>query len=164
MTSIHLGATHHGMFGTAQRVLAGPDAPPEWSATVALWMLDCPGQSPAWRHYLLSVVHLRPVDDLPPAAVTVPGATHELIVCALDPMANPRPLLPGSWVRLTPTNVVEQVQLPDDETASVLADLAARAVVDGTLPAEPPLAGAREPWRTALIKTSAHLRGEPHAV
>jgi hypothetical protein len=33
----------------------------------------------------------------------------------------------------------------------------------GILPAEPPLAGAVEPWRTCLLKSAAHQRGEVHA-
>jgi hypothetical protein len=27
---------------------------------------------------------------------------------------------------------------------------------------EPPLSGQKEPWHTVLIRSAAHLRGEPH--
>lgn len=131
-------------------------------ATVAAWWLECPGEAPLWSKYLLAVVHLRPVDGIP-ANVVVPGATHELLVVALNPERDPRAVDPDSWEYLLPPNVTEQVELPDDNAAKQLASHAAQAVVAGILWAEPPLSGQVEPWRTSLIKTAAHLRGEPHA-
>ena len=138
--------------------------PPESSATVVSWFLDCPGQSPAWRHFRLSIVHLRPSVALKPAHVMFPGATHEVTLFALDPERNPKPEDPRSWLRLSPINVCEQVSLPDDARAMALLRSCARAVVLGDLPAEPALSGAVEPWHTSLIRTSAHLRGEEHAL
>ena len=79
--------------------------PPESSATVVSWFLDCPGQSPAWRHFRLSIVHLRPSVALKPAHVMFPGATHEVTLFALDPERNPKPEDPRSWLRLSPINV-----------------------------------------------------------
>lgn len=133
------------------------------ASAVGVWFLHCPGQSPAWDRYLLSVIHLRPVKGAPPAHLAFPGASHEVVLFALDPRGNPRPEMPASWEPLTPWNVSEQVELPDDEAARVLGAKAATAVVHGMLPAEPALSGAREPWRTSMIRTSAHLRGEEHA-
>lgn len=137
--------------------------PIDFAGTVAQWFLDCPGQSPAWRHYRLGVVHLRPIPGGRPPVVNVPGATHEVLLYACDPSAYPRPDDPGTWRALHPLNVVEQVELPGDEAARDLLRRAAGGVVVGLLPAEPPLAGAVEPWRTTLIRTSAHMRGEAHA-
>ena len=131
--------------------------------SVASWFLRCPNQSPAWDCYVLSVVHLRPVDGQPPAIINLPGATHEVLLIALDPATEPEPTKIGTWRFLRPINVAEQVILPDDEAAVQIACSAARAVVEGVLPAEPLLAGAMEPWRTSMIKTAAHLRGEDHA-
>lgn len=132
-------------------------------ATLAAWFITAPGQSPAWSHYLLSAIHLRPIEGVKPAVITVPRATHELLVIALDPGSRPVPTDSSSWRWLLPVNVCEQVELPGDESAVELARMAARAVVLGALPAEPPLSGAVEPWRTSMVKTSAHLRGEEHA-
>ena len=143
----------------------GPGDPPAWRAGVAVWWLDCPGQTPFWSHYRLSVYHLRPLDGVEPARLLFPSATHELTLVAMAGVGDraPAPFDPSTWQHLTPINMCEQVELPGDDAARELAELAARAVVAGVLPAEPALAGAVEPWRTALIKTSAHLRGEVHA-
>lgn len=159
------GRTLVGPAGGAMEVLYewAEGDPPDVQGTVAVWYLHCPGQSPAWDRYILAVVHLRPIPGVRPAVVNVPHATHEVLVHALDPQRMPTALDPATWAPLRPLNVVEQLQLPDDDAAREVAALAARAVVDGVLPAEPPLSGQVEPWRTALLKTAAHLRGEEHA-
>jgi hypothetical protein len=155
----HGGRLEQGPAGRAVEVTI--EDPRPMSTAVSTWILECPGQSPAWTHYLLTVVHLRDQEGADPAVVNVPHATHEVGVLALDP----KPFVledPSTWVPLFPVNVSEQLQLPDDAAAVTLAQLCARAVVNGMLPAEPPLAGAKEPWRTSLIQTAAHLRGEEH--
>lgn len=159
----HAGRELTGPAGTAVEVIVDVPVNLDQTGTVAAWLLDCPGQSPAWRHYLLSVVHLRPIEGVRPAIVNVPHATHELILAALDPAAEPHAGDVETFRPLNPLNAVEQLQLPDDAAAVQLAEWAASAVVNGFLPAEPPLAGAREPWRTSMIKSAAHLRGEEHA-
>lgn len=138
------------------------DDPPDWSASLAAWFLTCPGQSPAWEHYVLSTIHLRPIDGVRPAVIRVPGATHEVLLYACDPRSDPT-ADPATWRPLHPINVMEQVTLPDDASAAALLRDTALAVVVGLLWAEPPLSGQVEPWRTSLIRTSAHFRGEEHA-
>ncbi len=86
------------------------------------------------------------------------------MLVALDPAQHPVPEDVNSWRLLLPVNVEEQIELPNDSDAKDLLAVCVRAVVNGTLPAEPALAGAVEPWRSSLIKTSAHYRGEPHAM
>jgi hypothetical protein len=86
-----------------------------------------------------------------------------VMLAALDSAAHPVPERPDRWVMLRPMNAVEQVHLPSDGAAAELLEQAAKAVLAGVLPAEPPLSGQREPWHTSMIKTSAHLRGEEHA-
>lgn len=159
------GDTLTGPAGTAIEILVELDDtdPPDWGATIANYFLTCPGQSIAWPNYLLSCIHLRPIDGVQPAVVKIPHATHEVMLLALNPAAKPTPTDPRSWQHLTPANLMEQVELPDDDAARHLLHDAAQAVVDGILWAEPPLSGQVEPWRTSLIRTSAHLRGEPHA-
>ena len=156
------GREFSGPFGTATEVILKSDVL-DHGAHIGTWLLHCPGQSPAWEHYMLSAVHLRPIPgESKPATIKVPGATHEFLVLALNPERTPTPDNPP-WPHLTPANVVEQVELPDDAAAAELLALCAQAVVDGVLPAEPPLAGQVEPWRTVLIKSAAHARGEVHA-
>lgn len=159
------GTEHRGPCGVATQVLATlePADPPDLQGTVGTWFLDCPGQSPAWRHYVLACIHLRPIEGVKPAVIRVPRATHEVFLYALDRDADPTPTDATSWRRLTPINVMEQIELPDDGAAAHLLERCAQAVVAGVLPAEPPLAGAREPWLSVLLKTAAHQRGEEHA-
>lgn len=153
-----------GVAGTATEILVeGPFPRPELAATLASWFLHCPGQSPAWSHYVLSVIHLRPIEGARPAVIRVPGATHEVVLLALDPTLEPQPTDSETWSFLTPVNVMEQVELPGDDQAVTLCRLSAQAVVAGYFWAEPPLSGQVEPWRTSMIKTAAHLRGEEHA-
>ena len=160
------GRVEEGPAGRAVEVVlppAGKRGRPDIDATVADWFIRAPGQSPAWECYTLGVIHLRPIEGVKPAVVTLPGATHEVLVVALNPAREPTPTDVDSWEFLFPVNVCEQIHLPGDDEAVELARLCARAVVLGVLPAEPALAGAVEPWRSSLIKTSAHLRGEEHA-
>lgn len=134
------------------------------SASLSTWFLRCPGQSIAWDAYLLSVIHLRPITgEMHPPVIRVPHATHEVMLIALDPRLKPDPVRPRTWRHLTPVNLEEQVELPDDAEAVTLLRLCARQVVDGYLWAEPPLSAQVEPWRTVLIKSAAHARGEEHA-
>lgn len=158
-----LGRLHVGAAGAASELLKASDFDrPDEAACVACWWLHCPGQSIAWEHYVLSVVHLRDLPGVPPAVIRLPHATHEVHLAALDPK-NADPYDTDTWVRLQPYNLIDQVQVPSDDDASELAHLCAREVAEGRLWAEPPLSGQVEPWRTVLIRTSAHMRGEPHA-
>jgi hypothetical protein len=162
---IELGDRIAGPAGTAVecRYTPAPDDPPAWKAGVASWFLDCPGQSPAWQHYHLGIVHLRQLYGVEQARVTVPGATHEVILFALDPDASPRADDVETWRTLRPINLAEQIQLPSDEAAAQLLRRAAEDVMAGRLWAEPLLAGQVEPWRTVLSVASAHARGEEQA-
>lgn len=157
-----IGEVLTGPAGSATEVLLTLERfdKPDLAGTVAMWFLVCPGQSIAWDRYALSVIHLRDIEGARPADIAVPGATHELILHALDPARRPEPRKPRSWVPLSPFNAVEQIELPHDAAARELARLAAKSVVAGFLPAEPMLSGAREPWHSTMIDTAAHLRGE----
>lgn len=164
VTTARIGRRLSGPLGAGYECLLVDDPDiPDQQATVTSWFLDCPAQSPAWSHYLLSIIHLRPIPGVRPAVIREPHATHEVMVIALDPRGNPHPEDTETWRFLTPVNVCEQVQLPSDADAVELAADCARAVVNGVLWAEPPLSGQKEPWRTVLLKTAAHARGEEHA-
>lgn len=138
-------------------------------ACVSLWLLFCPGQTPAWSNYYLAIVHLRDVGGNSGAAyIRHPGMTHEILLAGLDISGeldlNKRTTVDDfpRWRFLTPFNVSEQVELPNDDSARELLEMCAVAMLDGDLWAEPPLSGQKEPWRTTLIKTAAHARGETH--
>lgn len=158
----HSGRFWEGRTGTAHEVIVDRPDTSDATATLGAWFLRCPHQSIGWECYVLSVIHLRPIPKVRPAVIRAPGATHELIIIALDPDKDPSPD-PTTWHHLVPINLMEQFQVPTDADAVELLDASVRAVLDGELWAEPPLSGQVEPWRTVIIKTSAHARGEEHA-
>lgn len=154
----------HGKAATAVRFLI-PDelSKPDEQATLAGWLIDAPGQSPAWRHYLLSVIHLRAIDGAPPASIRIAGATHELILCALDPARNPNLFDRETIVPLLPLNAEAQFRVETDAQAVSLAEKAARAICDGVLPAEPAFPGqGRDVWQAVVTNTAEHMTRGGH--
>lgn len=146
------------------------------SCTLGTWLITAPGYHPAWSQYLLSVCRLDEHPDLPPPHIKFLGATHELMLFALEPGKGPGPggtqtvtsahahCRTGTAPMLTPINICEQYQATDDEM-NALAWLAARAICNGCLIPETGDAPAliREHWLGVTTRTLAHLRGEAHA-
>jgi len=149
---IRLGNMRTGAAGKVQELIVDlePSDPKDWYAGIGNWFIDAPHQSPAWRHYMLSAIHLRAIDGVKPAHLRQPGATHEFMMMAMDPGKNPDPLNPESWSYLRPHNLAEQVELRDDSAAIMLLDQCATNIAEGRLWAEPPLSGQVEPWRSFL--------------
>lgn len=158
-----------GPAGEAVRLELDPDVPPaNASQIVDRWLITARAYHPLWWQYLLGCVRLDELPGLRPPVLHFPGATHELLLVALDP--DHGPWTPGklrdpTTVReLRPLNVVHQFTASDDEMRQVLS-LAAQAVVHGVLNPEtgdaPEL--IRTQWLSAVTKTLAHIRGEAHA-
>jgi hypothetical protein len=106
---------------------------PAASAVVARWLVDMPGAHALWHFWQLSVVHLRPVPDGPPARKILPGATHEVVFLAVDPERCPVPdpdALAG-LPYLLPVDVVEQVELRSDGDAAHLLEGALDPILKG---------------------------------
>lgn len=118
---------------------------------LAMWKLHCPGQSPAWDWYMLSLIALKDVPGVPAPVKWTDSATHEIGVVAL--MSEPSG---GKIEPLTPVNYVAQLVLTDDQ-AIELTDALAKAVADGLLWAEPPLSGQRDPWDQSIMLTIEHI-------
>lgn len=152
-----------GRAATAERMpLVDIRASAELACLVS-WLICAPGQSPAWQHYLLSVCHLRPVAGAPPAHIRVAGATHELLICALNPLGNPNINDRESLRFLTPLNAEAQFVVDTDEQAVSLAEKATRAICDGAMPAEPPFPHAgRAMWQSCVTQTAEHIRTGGH--
>ena len=70
----------------------------------------------------------------------------------------------GNLPTLSPVNVAEQIEGTDAE-ATELAKLAVWAIVHGHLEPESSNGAQRirAAWKSSLIKTLAHIRGEEHA-
>jgi hypothetical protein len=146
------GSTFVGAAARAVEVLVQlePSDPKDWLASIGTWFIYAPGQSPAWRHYGLSAIHLRPIDGVKPPVIREAGATHEFMLLAMDPRTNPVPHDPQSWSFLRPLNLIEQVALINDAAALRILDMCALEVTKGRLWAEPPLSGIVQPWRSYL--------------
>lgn len=157
---------HEGPNGFAVR-MAIPDTP-KAAETVDAWLLTTPAYHPLWSQYMLGVVRLRKgIPGFPDPHYQFEGATHELNVVALNPEGgtyDPATFFDQPIKFLTPVNIAEQFEATDDELRK-LAWFAAAAVVHGI--ANPETADApssiRFSWKTMLVKTLAHLRGESHA-
>lgn len=152
-----------------------PDVP-DAAESLCTWLVTAPVFHPAWTQYLMPVVRLRDVPGFPPPVRQFSGATHELIVVAMNPEHGPytaqnlmRYMDPGGdrygWLPyLTPGNITHQIEGTDEEAAH-LAAYAAWGITAGALNPETSDAPAhiRESWKVSLVKTLAHIRGEAHA-
>lgn len=90
------------------------------------WLLHCPGEHPFWSWYIVSSCALRDVAGVRPAKVNVLGATHEILVIALNP-----DYVPGDgwytaheteawgWHYMEPANLSEQVLGLTDADAAI---------------------------------------------
>ncbi|OQQ16105.1 hypothetical protein B0675_02130 [Streptomyces sp. M41(2017)] len=152
-----------GPAGSAFRV---PDIA-ENPAVLEQWIITARDWHPIWYQYLLALISLADMPDMPPANRHRKGVTHELVVFALDPEDGP--LRPETFVDrrptefvLTPANVVEQVTTTDDQ-ARHLTRLCANAVVHGRLIPETGDSPdhIRAMWRTSISQTLDHSR-DPH--
>lgn len=162
---------YRGPFGAAVRL--GIDPALDGAGTTVTWWLLQGLWHPLWPQFVLSVVNLREVDGMPPAQLRFPGATHELMVVALNP-GDPLRLhdietlesggFRGVGGYLTPIDVVHQFEATDEEMTH-LAELCARACTLGVLTPSTDEARAvlREQWLTSCVRTLAHMRGEVHA-
>lgn len=128
--------------------------PADHATCVSYWLLHVPGAHPFWGWYTVTGVHLRGLMDGEPAKLQFEGATHEIMIWAVDPEPGDPPLDPEKIRRLTPVNLVQQFTLPDDATMVKLVGIAAEAFVRGL---ESPDTDYRSRTESALAVTAEHL-------
>lgn len=155
-----------GRYGTALR-LTVPAAHHSAATTTCCWVIDSPHFSPAWNQWALNVITLATVDDRGPAALQFQGATHEMLLLALNPekgrfdqAALDAP--GGGFHHLLPVNYCDQFEASDTEMLALAAWMV-WGMVNGHLQVEPNGAYDRESWLASATKTLAHIRGEVHA-
>jgi hypothetical protein len=106
--------------------------------TVALWIINAPWAHPIWSNYMLLCVHLRPLSEGAAAIIHKPGATHEVILWALDPDA-PVPVETGEGMTmkpqlLQPSNFAGQFIVERDEAArAMIEEQVVKPICEGTL-------------------------------
>lgn len=160
-TAITAPPTFTGEAGEAWRLElppAGQRGRPDFDASVGGFLLRAPRAHPLWDHYAISVIHLREMAGVRPPVIRTPGATHELMIMALDPrQALPSSLEAGPDFRLhylTPIDVMEQFPAENDAVADQILELAVRAIVDGQ---GSPDQDWRAWWKEALTVTAEHF-------
>jgi hypothetical protein len=93
---------------------------PAQDASLDHWMVEAPWAHPAWHSYSILLIHLRemPGEQKGATKFYIPDATHELMVYALNPEQDRRPLLATAipdrhW--MTPGNFAAQfIEITDD--------------------------------------------------
>lgn len=80
---------------------------PDADATIAGWLVYCPGAHAAWSWWWLTLMHLRPIEGVKPAVLEYPEATFEIGSIAQQPNVQPdpergletfAPLIPIDWM------------------------------------------------------------------
>lgn len=114
------------------RKLAG--VPEGDNAALDVWLVEAPWAHPIWHSYLVTLVHLRPMEGMSEVKFYVPGATHEMWVEALDPSYPREPdLKTAKYHVLTPMNFAAQFVAEDDEMARKRIHRIVLSIVHGML-------------------------------
>lgn len=116
---------------TGRRVLIGGRE----DATCCMWVVEAQFAHPLWHSYLFAMIHLRPVDGLPPPLLYRPDATHEFWIFAMDPEKPRQPVIEGAAMpsMLHPKNFGAQLVAGTDAEAMQLVEAAVQDVVDGKI-------------------------------
>lgn len=104
---------------------------PRSAVSLPCWIASAAYAHPMWSHYLIIGVALREVPGVPKAVVHLEGATHEVMVFALDP--DHKPAVDDMPRMLQPINFTGQFIEADDASAAARVQQAVQDVIDGTL-------------------------------
>jgi hypothetical protein len=95
---------------------------------VAGWVLYAPWAHPVWPYHFLALLHLRELPGMPAAKILLPGATHEVLLMALDPGKTPDLVNPLAS-HLKPLNYTGQFISVDDNVARAKCERAVDEVL-----------------------------------
>lgn len=166
--------TLRGSYGTAEPVPVPPSSPEVPHATLSTWLITAPRYHLAWSQYNLGVLHLRETPELgKPNRLDFPGATHEILVAALDPDHGPFTLAmmkefarTGTGMHyLRPVNIEWQFEATDEEAVE-LCRMACLGIIHGQLNPETGDSSEkiRAAWSHSLGETLEHMRNpDAHA-
>jgi len=115
----------------AMRVQRGENPPPR-GAEVCNWVVHAPQSHPYWPVVVISCITLRDIPGVPPAVISLPGATHEVYVFALNPDYEVD-MDKGGWAYLTPANFVGQFIEANDTAAAIRVRGSVHEILAGTL-------------------------------
>lgn len=110
---------------------SGTQDDPRAAVTLPCWIASAAYAHPLWSHYVVMCIALRDVPGLPPAHVNLAGATHEVMVYAMNP--DYAPAVDEFPKLLHPCNFTGQFIEPDDMAAAARVQQAVQDVIDGVL-------------------------------
>lgn len=133
---------------------------PDHQATVAGWLLFCPGAHLAWSYWWITLVHLRDIPGVPPAKLRFPGAGWEVLCMAQEPDHAPDPDDATGTLRfLTPLDwVVQFGDVANDEQATRVIEAVVDLIMSGRVS---PDQDFRSFWMRSIPDTAAcHATGK----
>lgn len=111
---------------------------------VAIFIIEASWAHPFWHSYVIFLIHLRGIIDGQPAAIHLPGATHEFMLFALNPDKPREPIISeGEPVAyLTPANFGAQFIAENDAAALNRMEQTVQLICDGNLSPDTDFRGA----------------------
>lgn len=125
-----------GTFGQAWKIDTNRPGPADWSACLAVWLIQAPGQGHGANVFYLSAIHLRDIPGVPPAHKNYPEAEYELSVLAVNAASLPDADSATAIPLDRNAAVLHQFHGITDQQVAAVAEQCVRDVVDGNLPAE----------------------------
>ena len=104
---------------------------PRASVALPCWIASAAYAHHMWSHYVIMCIALRDVPGVPKAKINLEGATHEVMVYALDP--DRKPAIDDAPKLLLPANFSGQFVETDDLRAAARIQSVVQDVIDGTL-------------------------------
>lgn len=125
--------------------------PPQDKTTLSAYLVSVYGAHPFWNWWLVSVIHLRDVPEIPPAHKNYPEATHEFLILTIDPSGCPPDPDKPDYKYLTPVDVQVQFHGLDDERVQKFCEDAVTAIADGQIS---PDQDYRNAWKQLILAYS----------
>ena len=113
--------------------------------TVGYWLVFAPWAHLVWQYHAISLVHLRGFVKKEPPKIALPGATHELLIFALDPKHN---IDPYNLRILEPISISQQFISENDAEALSILEKCIQRIADGELS---PDSDFRKVWHHILV-------------
>lgn len=127
LKGLHGRAWKFDIAAFARRHPAGPPL----ELTVASWIMHAPYAHPMWHSYMIGAVSLRDMPGAPPPRIHLRGATHEVMVYALNP--DHKRALDDVQHLLQPSNFHGQWRAESDAAAARFIEETVQLVIDGHL-------------------------------
>ncbi|KKK65663.1 hypothetical protein LCGC14_2971880 [marine sediment metagenome] len=113
--------------------------------TVGYWLVFAPWAHLAWQYHAISLTHLRGLANGKPPNIVLPGATHELLIFALDPKHD---IDPYNLRTLEPISIAQQFISENDAKALSILEKCIQRIADGELS---PDSDFRKVWHHILV-------------